>query len=77
MGYIKRRSKKKFEMKRRISDITLSVLFLATAITSCSRGLPNEFPAPDFSVEDIFTGEGIHLADLKGKPVLIYFFASW
>jgi hypothetical protein len=28
-------------------------------------------------VEDLFTGEDIHLAGLKGRPVLIYFFASW
>lgn len=48
------------------------ILFL-----SCSGGLQAEFPAPDFSVEDIFTGEEIHLADLKGSPLLIYFLSSW
>jgi cytochrome oxidase Cu insertion factor (SCO1/SenC/PrrC family) len=52
----------------------LSVLFVI--IAACSS-LPDEFPAFDFTVDDVFTGEEIHLADLKGRPVLIYFFASW
>lgn len=45
-------------------------------IAACSS-LPDEFPAFDFTVDDVFTGEEIHLADFKGRPVLIYFFASW
>ena len=52
----------------------LSILFVI--IAACSS-LPDEFPAFDFTVDDVFTGEEIHLADLKGRPVLIYFFASW
>ena len=51
-----------------------AVLIVATA---CSRGLPAEFRAPDFAVEDLFTGEEIHLAAYQGRPVLLYFFASW
>jgi cytochrome oxidase Cu insertion factor (SCO1/SenC/PrrC family) len=40
---------------------------------------PEVFPAPDFSVEDIM-GKGrdkVTLSDFKGRPILIYFFASW
>lgn len=64
-------------MNRKLIYKTLSVFFWAIFIYSCLRGLPDEFPAPEFSVEDVFTGEQISLADLKGRPVLIYFFASW
>jgi len=56
---------------------TVSALFVALFIAACSRGLPPEFVAPDFTVEDMFTGKDIHLADYKGRPVLVYFFASW
>ncbi len=52
----------------------LSAIFVI--IAACSS-LPDEFPAFDFTVDDVFTGEEIRLADLKGRPVLIYFFASW
>jgi cytochrome oxidase Cu insertion factor (SCO1/SenC/PrrC family) len=55
----------------------LLLLFILIFIGACSQGPPVPFPAIDFSVEDLFTGEEIHLADLKGRPVLIYFFASW
>jgi hypothetical protein len=54
--------------------LLLSVLIIAGA---CTAGPPVPFPAPDFSVEDVFTGEEIHLEDLRGRHVLIYFFASW
>src|SRR6266849_3650016 len=33
-------------------------------------------PAPDFKLQDV-DGESISLADLKGKPVLINFWATW
>lgn len=57
----------------------LPLVFVSVIIVmaSCTQGPPVPFPAIDFSVEDIFTGEEIHLEDLKGRPVLIYFFASW
>ncbi len=46
-------------------------------LVSCSRGPSVPFPEIDFTVEDIFTGNEIHLSDYRGRPVLIYFFASW
>ena len=56
-------------------SIFSAVLFILTV--SCSGGPPVPFPAFDFTVEDVFTGDEIHLSDLQGKHVLIYFFASW
>ena len=57
-----------------------SMLGFVTAVllaAACSRGLPPEFPAPEFTLEDLFTGEEIHLTEYQGRPVLLYFFASW
>jgi cytochrome oxidase Cu insertion factor (SCO1/SenC/PrrC family) len=55
--------------------LLLSLVLIFAA--ACSQGPPVPFPAMDFTVEDIFTGEEIHLEELQGRPVLIYFFASW
>lgn len=55
-------------------SLLLSAVILVIA---CSRGLPVPFPAPDFTVEDVFTEDEIQLSELKGSPVLIYFLASW
>lgn len=33
-------------------------------------------PAPEFSL-DLLEGGQIGLTDMKGKPVILYFFASW
>jgi peroxiredoxin len=46
-------------------------------MTACSKGPDVPFPSVDFTLEDIFTGEEIHLAAYHGRPVLLYFFASW
>ncbi len=54
------------------------LIFLGLFIFSYSGGgLPEEFPAPDFSLLDVFTGKEIRLSSFKGKPVVLYFFASW
>ncbi len=53
------------------------ILSLLIFIIACTKGPPVPFPAVDFSLEDVFTGEDIHLAELKGRPVLLYYFASW
>jgi len=55
----------------------LFIMFVLIFAPSCTQGPPVPFPAIDFTVEDVFTGEDIHLEELNGRPVLIYFFASW
>ncbi len=35
------------------------------------------FLAPDFTGVDVATGQTVKLADLKGKPVLLNFWATW
>jgi hypothetical protein len=50
------------------------VLFL---ISYEGSGVPKEFPAPDFMMTDVFTGRDIKLSAFLGRPVLMYFFASW
>jgi hypothetical protein len=55
----------------------LFLMALLIFISACTRGPDVPFPAIDFSLEDVFTGEDIHLAELKGKTVLLYYFASW
>lgn len=52
-------------------------LFMLILTASCSDGLPKEFVAPDFVLKDLFDGRDIQLADFRGKPVILYFFASW
>lgn len=65
------------------------VAFLVVSVLVGLFVLPNVFsmksalvgkPAPDFALELISgadTGDRIHLAELKGHPVLIDFWASW
>lgn len=51
------------------------------AIRAGRPGLPNSprlnKPAPAFTLHDMITGKSIALADLRGRPVLINFWASW
>lgn len=51
-----------------------SLVVLAVA---CSDGFPKEFEAPDFTLKSPMTGTEVTLYDLKGRPVIIYWFASW
>jgi hypothetical protein len=58
---------------------TLAVLFFATlsALSSCSDGFPPEFPAADFLLRSPVTSKEVGLADIKGRPAVIYWFTSW
>jgi hypothetical protein len=55
----------------------LAALILAAVLLACSGGFPDEFEAPDFTLEAPLSGNDVTLYDLKGKPVIIYWFASW
>ena len=33
-------------------------------------------PAPDFTLQDL-NGQAVHLADFRGKVVLLFFWATW
>ena len=52
-------------------------VILAFAAFSCLGGFPPEFPAGEFKLKSPITGKWISSEDLKGKPVIIYWFASW
>ena len=52
------------------------VILLATNASEM-RGFPKEFPAIDFTLGDIFGGDDLTLSDYSGRPIIIYFFASW
>ncbi len=57
------------------AGLVLAGLFLF--VLSCSKGLPPEFPAPDFTLKSPTTKRKVTLKDLKGRPVLVYWFTSW
>ena len=54
--------------------MVLACLLLAFA---CSDGFPPEFPAAEFTLKSPQTGSQVSLSDIKGKPVIIYWFTSW
>jgi cytochrome oxidase Cu insertion factor (SCO1/SenC/PrrC family) len=53
----------------------LAILLLF--VVACSGGLPPEFPAPDFTLKSPMTGKKASLSELKGRPIIIYWFTSW
>jgi cytochrome c biogenesis protein CcmG, thiol:disulfide interchange protein DsbE len=59
-------------MRSRAAAGALGLLLLAGG--ACATGLGNA--APDFTRTD-FTGQPVHLADYRGKLVLLNFWASW
>lgn len=63
--------------KGTITAFIITIFFGLIAVSYSGGGLPKEFPAPDFRIKDIFTGEEFMLSELKGRPVVLYFFASW
>ena len=63
-------------MKKNLSILSLIVVFVAlSAVLTFSA---NKYPiAPNFQGYDVLTGEKISSKDLKGKVVIIDFWATW
>jgi hypothetical protein len=55
----------------------IGVLVLLGVSISGGKGLPKEFPAVSFNLEDVFGTGKVSYEDYRGKPVILYFFASW
>lgn len=51
-------------------------LLALVVATACSGG-PAEFPAADFTLKSPVTERSVTFSELKGRPVIIYWFASW
>ncbi len=65
-------------VKRGVITGCIILIFVVLVFFSYSGdGLPEEFPAPDFTLKDIFNSKQIQLSAFKGRPVILYFFASW
>jgi len=62
-------------MFRRAGIAILAVLAITAGCTSGEKMNPVS-PAPDFSLQDL-SGQHVRLADLKGKVVLVEFWATW
>ena len=61
------------------SFLTLLVvgIFNRSAITEESRSQRLGQQAPEFTLKNIESGEVVNLSDLRGKPIVINFWASW
>ena len=66
-----------FPYRGELKKIILVGLLALISAAACSDGMPKEFAAPEFVLKDLFDGSDIRSADLKGRPVILYFFASW
>lgn len=66
-------------MKKKITVILVTLLALGLAATSCPAETPApeiDKLAPDFEL-DTLDGQTLVLSQLKGKPVLVNFWATW
>lgn len=53
-------------------------VFLIAILAFGKEDIPEEFPAPEFTLDDIMTeGQKIVYSREMQRPALIYFFASW
>jgi len=58
--------------------VLLIILTLGLLVTSCAEPSVARVgePAPDFKLQNL-DGQYISLSDLRGKPVLLNFWATW
>ncbi len=66
---------------RRLSPAVLVIgafyLILMLVLFSGGKSMPEVFPAPDFTLDNIMGPGEVTLSANKNRPVIIYFFASW
>lgn len=62
-----------------VTILVIRIIQANSVVTSRSANVTNPNAAPDFTVSvwNGTTGEKIHLAALRGKPVVVNFWASW
>lgn len=54
----------------------VAFLICAAFLLSCSKVQVEGLPAPDFTLERFDKGS-LSLSEFKGRPVVLYWFASW
>jgi cytochrome c biogenesis protein CcmG/thiol:disulfide interchange protein DsbE len=59
-----------------LAGVLMVVIVVGIALVRQRQGQPTSGIAPDFTVTT-FDGETIQLANLRGRPVVINFWASW
>ena len=52
-------------------------LILMLVLLTGGDSVPEVFPAPDFTLKNLMGPGEVSLADFEGRPVILYFFASW
>ncbi|MBI3754314.1 MAG: hypothetical protein HY266_09800 [Deltaproteobacteria bacterium] len=52
------------------------ILMSLSFFLSCAKVQVEGLPAPDF-VSERFNGGSLSLSEFKGRPVILYWFASW
>jgi cytochrome c biogenesis protein CcmG/thiol:disulfide interchange protein DsbE len=60
----------------RIFLVSILAILLISGCTGEDRNKPSAGRAPDFALKDL-KGNTLHLKDLRGKVVLLNFFATW
>ncbi|MET0401011.1 MAG: TlpA disulfide reductase family protein [Cystobacter sp.] len=61
---------------RLLTDVMMLALLFAGISLWQTRHLPSGVPAPDFTLRAL-TGEQVRLSTLRGKPVVLAFWAPW
>ncbi len=71
------RGKTPWYKKPAVLTIGAFYVILMLVLFTGGESVPEVFPAPDFSLENIMGPEEVSLSDYSGRPVILYFFASW
>ena len=69
--------KKPWYTKPAVITIVAFYMVLMIVLFTGGESVPEVFPAPDFSLENIMGPGKVSLSDYSGRPVILYFFASW